>query len=94
MGQEMNSGTIHAKLNVMNKITIIKQILKNEMKSVSDNLDNGIMDCLSLNVVRQKAENTGHFKNNQEALFFFNDNRKQIHRIYTRLNKIYNLPKN
>ena len=72
----------------------IEKILASEMKSVSDNLDNGVMDSLSMNVVRQKAENIGVFNTQQEALFWFNDNRKPLVRIFRKLNKIYNLPNN
>jgi len=87
-------GIIIALFNVMKTINEIKKILDKEMKSVSDNLDNGIMDSLSLNVVRQKAENIGLFKTQQEALFWFNDNRKSLTRIFRKLNKTYNLPNN
>ena len=62
------------------------------MKSVSRNLDNGIMDNFSMNVIRQKAENIGVFNSQQEALFWFNDNNNKLYRIYQRLNKMYNLP--
>jgi len=76
----------------MKTINSIKLILESEMKRVSDNLGNGITDNLSLGVVRQKAENIGLFNSNKEALFWFNDNRSALHKIYMKLNKIYKLP--
>ena len=78
----------------MKTINIIKQIIESEMKSVSNNLDNGIIDSLSMNVVRQIAENIGVFNTQQEALFWFNDNHKSLTRIYNKLNKVYSLPNN
>ena len=76
----------------MKTIDRIKQILESEMKSVSNNLDKGVMDNLSMNVVRQKAENTGIFNSQQEALFWFHENHKALYRICRQLNKTYNLP--
>jgi len=76
----------------LNTIYSVKRILENEMKRVSNNINNGIVDNLSFGVVRQKAENIGLFNSSKEALFWFNDNRPALHRIYLKLNKIYKLP--
>jgi len=70
----------------------IKEIIEQEMKEVSDHLDNNRMRSFSFNSIRYNCVKAGLFENANEALFWFSANSKWITKTIKNLNKIYKLP--
>jgi hypothetical protein len=72
---------------------IVAGVIEAEMKSVSDNLDAGQMDCFSMGAVRYiLIRDKELFDSPNQALFWFNKNRPWVMKTFNELNKIYNLP--
>ena len=82
-----------AMINGMKTKEEVKKILDAEMKRVSHNLDNNIMDRLSLNIVREKCVKSGVFDTPFHSLKWTHDNSSWLNRVFGQLNRRYRLPK-